>query len=71
MNIQWHKKITNTEIFKKTKIPSLLATLTKRRLRWLGHIRRMTNNRIPKQVFFGELSEGKRARGRPKLRFKD
>lgn len=31
----------------------------------------MTNNRIPKQVFFGELSDGKRARGRPKLRFKD
>jgi hypothetical protein len=31
----------------------------------------MTNNSIPKQVFFGELSEGKRARGRPKLRFKD
>ena len=71
MNIQWHEKITNTEILKKAKIPSLLATLTKRRLRWLGHIRRMTNNRIPKQVFFGELSEGKRARGRPKLRFKD
>ena len=65
------EKITNTEIDKKAKIPSLLATLIKRRLRWLGHIRRMTNNRIPKQVLFGELSDGKRARGRPKLRFKD
>ena len=71
MNIKWQEKITNTEILKKAKIPSLLATLIKRRLRWLGHIRRMTNNRIPKQVLFGELSDGKRARGRPKLRFKD
>jgi hypothetical protein len=30
-----------------------------------------SSDRIPKQVFFGELSEIKRARGRPKLRFKD
>jgi hypothetical protein len=33
--------------------------------------RRFANNRIPKQIFFGELSEGKRTRSRPKLRFKD
>jgi hypothetical protein len=31
----------------------------------------MTNDRVLKQVLFGELFEGKRPRGRIKLRYKD
>ena len=31
----------------------------------------MDDDRIPRQVLLGELAEGKRAVGRPKLRFKD
>ena len=31
----------------------------------------MQENRLPKQLFYSELSEGHRSRGRPKLRFKD
>jgi hypothetical protein len=34
-------------------------------------VKRMPNQRIPKLVLFGELAEGKRKRGRPKLRYKD
>ena len=37
----------------------------------MGHVRRMDNNRIPRQVLLGELSEGKRLQGRPLLIFKD
>jgi hypothetical protein len=70
MSIKWQDKVTNMEVLQKAKIPSLFTTLSGRRLRWLGHLIRMPN-RIPKPVLFGELKEGGRTRGRPKLRFKD
>ena len=37
----------------------------------MGHVKRMDDSRIPKQLLHGELSQGKRQRGRPKLRYKD
>ena len=71
MNIRWQDKVTNTEVLHRAKIPSLVSILSNRRLRWLGHVKRLPNNCIPKQILFGELSDAKRTRGRPKLRFKD
>lgn len=71
MGIRWQDKITNTEVLKRADLPSIMGTLSIRRLRWLGHVRRMDSSRIPKQVLFGELSEGRRHRGRPMLRYKD
>ena len=40
-------------------------------MRWLGHITRMKDVRIPKDLLYGELATGKRPTGRPQLRFKD
>ena len=45
--------------------------LCKKILRWLERVRRMNDVRIRKQLLFGELAQGGRPRGRPKLRFKD
>ena len=42
-----------------------------RRMRWLGHLRRMPNGQLPKDILFSELRHGRRERGRPLLRFKD
>ena len=39
---------------------SIEATLTASELRWTGHIIRMNDSRLPKSVFYGELTEGKR-----------
>ena len=51
--------------------PSMFAILSERRLRWLGHVKRMSPGRIPKDLLYGELAAGKRKTGRPCLRFKD
>ena len=45
--------------------------LRQRRLRWLGHVRRMEDGRIPKYILYGELALGRRTTGRPHLRYKD
>ena len=71
MNIKWQEKVTNYEVLKRAGIRSMFTVIRTRRLRWIGHLRRMNNNRIPKQIFYGELKMGKRPRGRPKLRYKD
>lgn len=38
---------------------------------WLGHVTRMDDGRIPKDLLYGELASGKRPTGHPQLRFKD
>ena len=45
--------------------------LCKRRVRWLGHVRRMENGRISKDLLYGENAAGRRQAGRPTLRFRD
>ena len=40
-------------------------------LRWLGHVRRTKDGRIPKYIIYGELALGRRTTGRPHLRYKD
>ena len=46
-------------------------TLVKSRLRWLGHISRMDDERPVKSLLYGELDKGTRPIGRPNLRYKD
>ncbi|KAL8570173.1 hypothetical protein ACOMHN_030969 [Nucella lapillus] len=52
-------------------MPSIDALLTQSQLRWSGHLVRMQDSMIPKQLFYGELTGGHLPRGRPKLRYKD
>ncbi|KAI8518138.1 hypothetical protein Bbelb_041550 [Branchiostoma belcheri] len=62
---------TVLEILKRCGTTSLYPILKQRRLRWLGHVSRMDHSRLPHQVLCGQLADGKRDRGRPKLRFID
>ena len=71
LGITWEDHITNNAILESAEIMSIHSLLCQRRLRWLGHIFRMQDGRIPKDVLYGELSSGTRSIGRPALRFKD
>ena len=71
LGITWRDKIPNRDVLLRTKTLSLYSIMAKRRLRWLGHVSRMDNGRIPKDLLYGELEQGKRKTGRPLLRFRD
>ena len=71
LHITWRDKISNMEVLRRSGVLSINELLRRNRLRWLGHVQRMEDDRLPKQVLYSELSEGTRAVGRPKLRYKD
>ena len=45
--------------------------LMKIKLRWAGHLVRMDDERLPKQIFYGQLKECKRNPGGQIMRYKD
>ncbi|XP_076065245.1 uncharacterized protein LOC143039257 [Oratosquilla oratoria] len=71
LRIKWQDRVTNNEVLLRARTESIEATITRHRLRWAGHLARMHDNRLPKQVLFSELDSGNRPRGAPKRRFKD
>ena len=71
LSISWQERIANSTVLERADIPSVFTLLRQRRLRWIGHVFRMVEGRIPKHLLYGELVQGKRPVGRPKLRFKD
>ena len=71
LKISWFHHVTNSEVFSRAGIGSINALLTQRRLRWLGHVHRMDDGRLPKDVLYGQLATGTRSVGRPLLRFTD
>ena len=71
LNIKWQDRITNNEVLSRANATSMTTILQQRRLRWLGHVCRMEDGRIPKDLLYGELASGKMSTCRPHLRFKD
>ena len=47
LGITWQDKVTNNVVLEKAGIPSLYTLLKQRRMRWLGHVIRMKDGRIP------------------------
>ena len=68
-NGRWRIK-TNLELMTKYKSQDIVTVIKIRRLEWLGHVIRMNETRSVKKIFEGKL-EGRRGRGRPRLRWID
>ena len=68
---QVSERKTNVELLDIAGLPSMYTLLGKRRLRWLGHVNRMKDGRIPEFLFYGELAGGERPTGRLLLRYTD
>lgn len=71
LGISWQDRVTNAEVLSRAGLFSMYTLLRQRRLRWLGHVHRMEDGRIPKDILYGELASGRRNIGRPQLRYKD
>ncbi|XP_063586343.1 uncharacterized protein LOC134763723 [Penaeus indicus] len=71
LSIRWHDKISNSKVLESAGIQQMQTLLRQKRLRWLGHVHRMDENRIPRALLYSELASGKRNVGRPRLRFVD
>ena len=52
LRIKWQDKITNVEVLRRANTVGMEAFLMKAKLRWMGHVVRMGNNRLPKQVLY-------------------
>ena len=54
LKIKWQEKIPDTEVLKRANLPSISALLQRSQLRWAGHLHRLPDYRIPKQLFYGD-----------------
>ena len=68
MGISWQDKVTNADVLSRPGLPIMYTLLRQRRMRWLGHVRRMEDGRITKDNLYGELASGRRTIGLPNLR---
>jgi len=69
--IKWQDRLTNTDVLQICGITGIEAFLLKAQLRWAGHVMRMSDDRVPKQVFCGQLAAGARPQCGPVRRYKD
>ena len=71
LGIKWTSLTPDTTVLEKSKCLSIEAQLMKNHMRWVGHTVRLQDDRIPKQLLYGELATGRRLVSKPKKRFRD
>ena len=71
LGISWQDKVCSTDVLTRAGLPSMYTQLRQCRLRWLGHVHRMKDDRIPKDLLCGELARGRRTTGRLHLCYRD
>lgn len=59
LGITWSDRVPNAQVFKHAGLLTMYTFLRQRRLRWHGHVRRMEDGRMPKDILYSELASGK------------
>ena len=60
MGISWKDKVSNERVRTQTQLEKIDLIIKARRLRWLGHVLRMDDNRLPRQTVHWDISGTKR-----------
>ena len=69
LRIQWTEKRTNESVLEELSVkPEMLATINRRKFRYLGHANRNTKTNLMTTVLQGKI-EAKRNRGRPPISY--
>ena len=71
LSIKCGDMVPDTEVLTRAGIPNIHTLPQKAQVRWAGHVTRMPDDSLPKQLLYGELCYGKRSVGGKKKRFKD
>ena len=66
MKIKLQDKVTNIQVLKRVRLPSLENLIIRNNLRWTGHLLRVPTDRIPRQVLNSQLPQGQSLRGSPR-----
>jgi hypothetical protein len=64
------RRLHNEELRNSYSSPNIIRMIKSRRMRWIGHVARMVQNRNPYRILVGR-QEGKRPLGRPRCRWVD
>ncbi|XP_068704017.1 uncharacterized protein [Montipora capricornis] len=60
LNIKWDDYISYEEVLRRVDIEDMEVKLVRTRLRWLGHVCRMEEDRPVKELLYCELAHGSR-----------
>ena len=71
LGLTWRDRETHASLLARVELPSMECMIGCIQLRWLGHVRRMPEERYPRILLYGQLSEGVRPAHGPKKRYKD
>ncbi|BHF80046.1 hypothetical protein SprV_0702317000 [Sparganum proliferum] len=63
LRLSWQDRIPDTDVLERTGILSIYTMLRQMQLRWIGHLVRMDDERLPKRLFYGDVTTGSRRQG--------
>ena len=69
LGIKWQDHMSNEEVLKRASLPSIESILLQVQLCWTGHVTRIEDVHMPKEVFFSKLQEGKHDRCAPRKHY--